>query len=90
MIYTGKLRPAALCIQPPSPQPRASRKARPDVKPDTRQRATRRIRTADPVITSDVLYQLSYGGLGSQWRSSAITLRVEPRGFEPLTSRVRF
>ena len=26
-------------------------------------RATGRIRTDDPVITSDVLYQLSYGGL---------------------------
>jgi hypothetical protein len=42
-------------------------------------RATSRNRTDDPVITSDVLYQLSYGG-GA----------VEPRGVEPLTSRVRF
>ncbi len=44
-----------------------------------RGRATGRTRTDDPVITSDVLYQLSYGGG-----------RVEPRGVEPLTSRVRF
>ena len=42
-------------------------------------RATSRNRTDDPVITSDVLYHLSYGGGG-----------VEPRGVEPLTSRVRF
>jgi hypothetical protein len=27
--------------------------------------ADARIRTADPIITSDVLYQLSYVGLGS-------------------------
>ena len=27
-------------------------------------RATARIRTADPFITSEVLYQLSYGGAG--------------------------
>jgi hypothetical protein len=39
------------------------------------QRATGRTRTDDPVITNDVLYQLSYGGG-----------RVEPRGVEPLTS----
>jgi hypothetical protein len=44
-----------------------------------RTRATGRTRTDDPVITNDVLYQLSYGGS-----------RVEPRGVEPLTSRVRF
>ena len=29
------------------------------------ERADARIRTADPIITSDVLYQLSYVGLGS-------------------------
>ena len=28
----------------------------------TSNRATTRIRTADPIITNDVLYQLSYGG----------------------------
>ncbi len=32
------------------------------VRPD--RRADARIRTADPIITSDVLYQLSYVGLG--------------------------
>ena len=53
-------------------------------------RATRRIRTADPVITSDVLYQLSYGGLESRRCSSPNNAGVEPRGVEPLTSRVRF
>ena len=29
-------------------------------------RAAERIRTADPFITSEVLYQLSYGGVGGR------------------------
>ena len=39
---------------------------------DLKTRATTRTRTADPIITNDVLYQLSYGGdlralPGDQW-----------------------
>ena len=54
-------------------------------------RATGRTRTDDPVITSDVLYQLSYGGdvSGRRQAGGPLRLPVEPRGFEPLTSALR-
>ena len=39
-------------------------------------RATGRTRTDDPVITSDVLYQLSYGGDVSGWRQAEAARRL--------------
>ena len=52
--------------------------------------ATSRIRTDDPVITSDVLYQLSYGGDQADGLAHiADQPGVEPRGIEPLTSALR-
>jgi len=39
--------------------------------------AAREIRTPDPLITNEVLYQLSYCGVGSE---SRLTCRMQPSG----------
>src|SRR5262249_35512255 len=63
--------PPARARRPPPPSrpdragdPHATEKERPDKKAVQIDRADARIRTADPFITSEVLYQLSYVGGG--------------------------
>jgi RNase P subunit RPR2 len=55
----------------PSTADHATQRKRSDEKAVQIKRADARIRTADPFITSEVLYQLSYvGGAGSVYRPS--------------------
>lgn len=50
-------------VRPPASERWLQRKRKPRLS-GAFERADARIRTADPIITSDVLYQLSYVGLG--------------------------
>jgi integrase len=65
-IRTGRAAAARRPLVDPSPARPATRTRRPTKKSLQIERADARIRTADPFITSEVLYQLSYVGRGLQ------------------------